>query len=247
MRTITKFWLCCCLAVCLNVPMWGQPPAVLVSLGYGPQLPLADLDQRFGGSWSVSGALDFLPKDRPIQFGLQGNFFFGTTVEEDVLSRLRTDDGFIIGNDRSPADIQLRMRGLYLGARIGTMIPLGNTSRRRGLALRVGGGYLQHRIRIQDDPVRTVNQLVGGYRKGYDRLTSGPALYQFVGYQQVDVENSLRFFIGIEAWQGFTSNQREWDFALNQPLNDRRFDALVGVRIGWILPFYLRNPDDIYY
>lgn len=256
MRTNTKLMLCCFLVVCFGC-RWAEPleaqsapkredAAILFQLGYGPQLPLGDLSDRFGSSWAFSGSLDWLLSERTLQLGLQTQYFFGTNVKEDVLSGLRTVDGFIIGNDRSPADIQQRMRGIYVGLRLSTMLHQSD-NRRTGILLRLGAGYLQHRIRIQDDPERTVNQLVGAYRQGYDQLSGGPAFYQFIGWQQLNPQGSVNFYIGLEAWQAFTQPLRDFNFSTLQATTGNRFDALLGIRLGWILPFYLSNPDTIYY
>lgn len=224
----------------------NQSSAILFRFGYGPQWPGGDLADRFGTSWSLQGQLDFLTQSDWL-FGLQTQYFFGTEVKQDVLAGLRTEAGFIIGNQRSPADIQLRERGLFLGMQVGRNFVLNRERSRSGILFTLAGGWLLHRIRIQTDPAQTVNQVIAEYRAGYDRLTAGPALHQFIGYQNLDARGRLNFYVGIELMEGFTQSQRDWDFAAQGPLTGNRFDVLFGVRAGWILPFYQGSGEEIFY
>lgn len=222
--------------------------AILVDFSYGFHLPGGDLQQRFGFNLSPSLQVDLLSAAQNWLFSIQGSFQFGNEVKTDVLANLRTAEGFIIANDRSVADIQLRERGFYLGFSIGKLINLGADNLRSGLRIDLGAGLLQHQIRIQDDPVRTVAPLTGDYRKGYDRLTNGPALRQFVGYQVLSKDRRANLFAGLEFIQGFTRSRRDYDFLTRQADVSKRVDLLYGFRAGIILPFYVgQNPDEIYY
>lgn len=220
--------------------------ALLLGLSYGAQLPVGDLADRFGAGFGAEGSLDYLWSSSTWSAGLQGMYFFGNNVKEDVLVNLRTSDGFIIGNDRDPAEVALRQRGLYLGGRLGYTLPVG-TQPRSGFHFKLGGGLLLHRIRVQRDPARTVNQVLADYSAGYDRLTTGPALYQFIGWQSLSSDGRANFFVGLEAYEGFTRGRRSFDFAAGRPLDESRLDVLVGLRLGWILPFYFRPASEIYY
>lgn len=227
-------------------PTINEGKGFLLNMGYGIQLPGGDLADRFGLNFSIEGAGDFITENNWF-FGIQGQYLFGSRVNEDVLAPLRTDEGFIIGNDRSPADIQLRQRGSYMGVRIGHLIGLSPTNARAGLRINIGGGLLQHRIRIQEDPARTVSQLTGDYQKGYDRLSNGPALHQYIGYQVLGRDGSVNFQAGFEFFQGFTQNRRSFNFDLGNSDSPSRVDLLIGFRLSWTLPFYSGRAEDIYY
>ncbi len=219
--------------------------AVVLGLDYGFQLPAGDLSDRFGTSFKVGGHLSFLPESSSWQYKLNGAFFFGNNVKEDVLSLLRTNEGFIIGNDRSPADIQLRQRGIYLGLGVARVFPFSEQDPRTGFLVELSGGFLQHRIRIQDDPQRSVPALLDDFKKGYDRLSNGLYSSQFLGYQQMS--GKVNFYIGIEAVQAFTQNRRNFNYDTQMLDDQQRLDIMLGLKVGWILPFFLGDGSDIYY
>jgi hypothetical protein len=216
---------------------------ILLHLGLGAHLPGADLDTRFGTSGTLGGGVERI-SERNFFIGLEGHYLFGPTVDEDPLANLRTAEGYIIGNDRSLASVVLRQRGWYAGATLGKLFTLGKS--RSGLRISLGGGWLQHKIRIQDD-TQSVTQLTGDYKKGYDRLTAGPALQQFIGWQQLGAKRRNNFMIGLEFNQGFTNTRREWDFELGRKLDQQRLDLRFGIRASWTIPFYTGNAETIYY
>ncbi len=221
---------------------------LLLKAGYAYQLPAADLSQRFGSSFSINSGFDLITKEKNWIYGVEAHLFFGSQVKEDVLVNLRTEQNFIIGNDRNPADTPLRERGYYLGGHVGKLFTIGEQNPRSGLRVTLGGGWLIHRIRLQEDPVRAVAPLNDEYRYGYDRLTEGLALRQFIGYQILDLKGQINFYGGIELMEGLTKGRRDIQFDTRQPYLDSRFDMLIGFRLAWTLPFYLnRNTEEIYY
>lgn len=222
-------------------------PGVLLHLGYGPFTPAGDLAERFGNGWSIDGALTFLPKSSNLELGVRAQFGFGNQVKEDPLAGLRTTDGFLIGNQRDPADVQLRNRQLFLGLTVGYTFPIGE-NKRAGIHLKTSPGYFFHRIRFQDDPVQTVPQISGSRVAGYDRLTGGFAIHQFVGYQQLALDRRLNFYVGAEVMAGFTTALRSFDFATGTiPNQEGRTDILLGFKAGLIVPFYLGTGEEIFY
>lgn len=222
--------------------------AVLISVNYAAQWPGGDLSDRFGFNFNLGGMLEFITHESNWIFGAQGGYLFGNNVKEDVLIPLLTNDGGIIGSDRRFADILQKERGFYVGGHVGKLVNIGAANPRSGLRLTLGAGLLQHFIRIQDDPNRTVFQLTDEYKKGYDRLTNGLALQQFVGYQVLSRNKLINFYVGAEFTQAFTRNRRSFDFVERRPMDESRIDLLYGIRVGWILPFYFgKGSDEIYY
>ncbi|HOY15924.1 MAG TPA: hypothetical protein PLC89_01465 [Haliscomenobacter sp.] len=242
------------LGLCFLPGLWAQgtltePKGVLLTrFTYGLQLPAGTLKERFGTNFIAGGGLDWQWGKKNWVLGIDGQYLFGNRVKEDPLAGLRTVEGYIIGNDREVADIPLRERGWYFGLTAGKVFPVNDKqSPRAGFRVNFGLGYLQHKIRIQDDPLRSVPQLATVYKKGYDRLSNGLALQQFFGYQALSKDRRSNFIGGLEFFQGFTRGRRSFDFATQSATAKGRVDVLMGIRVGWILPFYADKAEDIYY
>lgn len=221
---------------------------ILFNISYAAQFPGGDLSDRFGNNYNVGIGLDFITDQSNWIFGLESGMIFGSDVKIDVLANMRTPQGFIIGNDRVYADIQLRERGFYIGGLVGKLISLSEVNPRSGIRITLSAGLLQHKIRIQDDPVRGVAQLAPEYKKGYDRLTNGLALNEFIGYQLLSANKRINFYIGAEFTQGFTQSRRDFNFDTRSRDEGQRLDLLFGIRAGWVLPFYIgKSASQIYY
>ena len=220
---------------------------LLVNFLYGGHLPGGDLADRFGGNSSTGGMVDFLTKGNLI-LGLQSNFYFGPNVNTDVLETLRDGEGAIFGDDGGIAELRLRERGLYIGGHVGKIFSISESNKRSGIRVTLGGGFLRHKIRIQDDPQVFVTTLSGDYKKGYDRLTNGLALMEFIGYQYLAKNRRINFLAGFEFSQGFTESRRTFNFDTRSGEPGTRLDLLFGFRIGWTLPLFIgENPDEIRY
>ncbi|MCF0206795.1 MAG: hypothetical protein HUK15_05145, partial [Bacteroidales bacterium] len=50
-----------------------------------------------------------------------------------------------------------------------------------------------------------------------------------------------------EFYYAWTKSCRNYDFNLRGKDNTQYRDAMIGIRIGWILPVYRHNPDEYYY
>jgi len=223
------------------------PKYFLVNFSYSYQNPGGDMDDRFGTNSAAGIGLDYLTSKNFI-FGVQGDFLFGRNVEEDVLWNLRNSDGQLIGNNRAISNIQLTQRGFHANAFLGKLIPFKKSNPRVGIRITAGVGFLQHKIRVQQDPQSFVPQLAGAYAKGYDRLTNGFATSQFVGIQKVSENRRLNFVIGLDLVQGFTANQRSFDFDLKAADTEKYLDIIIGGKIAYTLPFEIGgNPDEIFY
>lgn len=222
-------------------------PGLLIGMSYAYQLPGGDLSDRFGPNFNAGLSSEFILGKRTLFFGLEGNYLFGNEVRSNVLAPLQTPEGFIIANDKSYSNIVLRERGIYAGGYVGKIFGLLADNPRSGIRVSLGMGVLQHKIRIQDDPFRPVAALTGDYKKGYDRLTNGLTLKQFIGYQHLDPNMRLNFFAGFEFTQGFTKNRRDFDFDTRMKDDTNRLDLLWGFRVGWVLPFYFTGGRDVFY
>lgn len=223
----------------------AESAVLLTSLGYAYELPGGDWAERFGPAYSLHLQAEWLTVG-DWSLGVEGAYLFGTRVKEDVLGHLRTPEGQLIGNDRSPVDIQLRQRGWWLGLGGSRLLRMGPTSR-SGLVISARTGLLQHWIRIQDDPLAGVPQLSEPLKKGYDRLANGPYLGAGLGYRYLADDRRINLYLGLELTRGFTQNRRSLDYDLQTRNDALRRDRLLGLRLSWILPFYLEPADQIFY
>ena len=212
-------------------------------LTFGVHLPFGDMADRFGLDGDFGGTAEYMTAGNFL-FGVEGSYFFGADVKEDPLSILRTPEGDIIGNNRLVASVALRERGFYVGGMAGKLFVL--NGKRSGIRFTFGAGVLRHRIRIQDDN-SSVTQLTGDYKKGYDRLTGGLALNQFLGWQHLAANRRSNWMIGFEFNEGFTQTLRDWDFTERRKLDGKRLDLRIGIRVAWTLPFYQGKANEIFY
>ncbi|MEO6040015.1 MAG: hypothetical protein ABIQ93_16500 [Saprospiraceae bacterium] len=217
--------------------------AILTHLEFGAYTPGGDLAHRFGQNGGIGLGGEWISANNLI-LGVEGHFYFGSKVKEDPLAILRTAEGDLIGNNQSLASVPLHQRGWYAGGLIGKLVTFGD--RRSGLRVTLGAGLAQHKIRVQDDQ-GVMTQLTGEYAKGYDRLTGGLALEQFVGWQKLGKNRRANFMIGFEFNQGFTHTLRDWDFNDRRKLDGQRLDLRFGIRAAWTIPFYIGGADNIYY
>lgn len=219
--------------------------AVLYDINYGISWSAGDLNKRFGRK-NVLGAGVTFQNTSNFQIGLGLNYFFGTQVKEDVLSNLRNAQGNIIGTDGFPAIVLLRERGINLNINIGKVFNLEPDSK-SGIKVNFGMGLLQHWIRVQDE-TNSVPQIVGDYRFGYDRKTRGIAFTQFIGYQLLSADSRVNFYGGLEFHEALSTNIRPFNFASQVEETDSRKDLNIGLKVGFIVPFYKADkPDEIFY
>jgi len=225
----------------------NEGSVLLMNFTYGGHLPGGDMATRFGNNFLVGAGVDYYTKNNWI-FGIQGDFLFGKEVKTDVLANLRGEAGLLYADDGGITDIKLRERGLHLGAHFGKVFHLAGVNKRSGLRVTVGGGFLQHKIRIQEEPQVFVSSIYKEYKKGYDRLTNGLALTEFIGYQFVANNRLINFSIGAEFVQGFTQGRRSFNFDTRSSGLDKRLDLLYGFRLTWTLPLFIgENADEINY
>jgi hypothetical protein len=210
------------------------------------QIPGGDIADRFGNNFNVGGTFQWKTKKNWI-FGIDGNFLFGDDVKENnILEKISTSQGYIIGEGGFYADVVLYERGLMFQAKGGKIFPFIGPNPNSGLMATLGVGLLQHKIRIEDKG-NTAPQLSDEYKKGYDRLTNGLSLTQFLGYANFGNHRLVNFQAGFEFTEAFTKSRRNYDFDTMTHDDKSRFDLLVGVRVAWIIPLYKRTPREYYY
>lgn len=224
----------------------------MIKFSYAFQFPGGDLAKRFGYNSNVSLNFSIKTKTNWI-FGTSGSFFFGDQIKENgILDSLKTSTpdgahtGFIIDQNGHPATVRLFERGMIVSLFAGKLFPVLSHNNNSGIVVYGGPTYIRHKIKM-DDIGRQAPQLVNPYPKGYDRLTAGFGVHEFIGYQYLSNKRLMNFFAGFEFTQTFTKSQRSFDYDLMRADTQQRTDLLYGIRIGWILPLYSKPSKEFYY
>ncbi|HEX2615957.1 MAG TPA: hypothetical protein VHL57_00365 [Flavobacteriales bacterium] len=241
------------LIVLSRLPSYGQSgirdtsiTIIPITLSYAYQLPTGDMADRFG--WNNNIGLSTLVKFKNnYALGLEGSFFFGNQVNErTMLNGLTTSNGRIVNQEGEPAQVFLYERGYTILGVAAKIIPVVGPNPNSGILLKFGAGYMRHKIRIetQNDEVPAIE---GEYLKGYDRLTAGPMLMLFAGYQHFGNSRLVNFMVGWELNLAFTQSLRPFNFDTGKADETNRRDGLNGLRVGWTLPIYRHVDDRIHY
>src|SRR5690606_34246815 len=185
--------------------------ALLLEFNYGFYMPGADLKARFGNSSLIGPSMKY-KFGKNFVLGAEAFFMFGGNVKEaDILRGIVTEQGNLIGSNGLLESYTLSERGLLIKGEFGKIISFGSPNPNSGIYVAVGCGFFQHKIRIETDPEQ-VPQLSKEYKKGYDRLSNGIAISQFIGYRYFTSYKFLNLYGGFEIIEGFTQNRRKWNF-----------------------------------
>lgn len=221
-----------------------------VSVQYGFNLTAGDLAERHG-HFNHIGFFAGYKTRRNWVYGLDASYMFGNDVKrtnEELFGHLMDDKGNITDQNGDDATVVTGSRGLHVNLNAGKILPIFNPNPNSGLYVSLGAGFLAHKIRVetQDHVVPTLEL---DYRKGYDRLVQGMNVSQFVGYAFMSSDNFLKFYAGLYAQEGFTYERRtiffdEPDYVVPQT---QRLDIQYGIRLGWLIPIYPRQPQEFYF
>jgi hypothetical protein len=218
----------------------------MIEFHYSVLSPSGDMKARFGLTTNVG--LGFLRKTKSnIFWGAEVNYLSGSTVKEKyVLDGLKTERNQFINTNGNYADVRMFERGFSTYAKVGKLFPVFNSNKNSGVLLMVGLGFLQHKMHIEvlDDNVLALSS---ENRKGYDRLSNGLSLQQFIGYYYLHQRYLYNFYIGLDLSQSFTQNRRDWDVYAQRKLDESRNDYLNGLKIGLVFPLYKRMPKEFYF
>ncbi|HNQ12513.1 MAG TPA: hypothetical protein PKH65_07360 [Bacteroidia bacterium] len=205
-----------------------------------------DLNERVKSTFSLGGSFIFKNKHNWL-LGLDGAYFFSDRIgDEDVLAKMRTSSGAILGVDGRFADVREFFRGYQFNIMAGKILNVfEKPNPNSGILLMAGMGFVQHKIKIVDAR-NVVPLLADEYLKGYDRLSNGLMLHQSIGYLYTGNKKLINFYSVLDFYQGFTQGRRDYQFDLEAPDHDKRIDLMLGLRVGWILPFYKKAPEQFY-
>ena len=205
--------------------------------GYGSFLTAANMDEKanllhnFGPSLSFKTSNNWL-----IQSHL--NLFLGhKSLENETANMVFSEIGLPINSEGLLEEVGSRFQGFAVCFDVGKLIIPSDYNKNSGLWLSAGLGFIQHRLKFVYGG-QLVTQLEEPYVKGYDRLTNGLLINQFIGYRRYSNKNNFNYTIGIEINEGLTQNRRSWNYDTFDPMNEARLDMYYGLKFNVILPFY---------
>ena len=217
-------------------------PKAIIHLGYGAQWPISSpLSKRYGQHGSISLCIDLIK--HKWETGPSIHFIFGSNVKEDVLALLRGDDGELIGSDHQIAEVNLKMRGLFIGWSIAREIKINPRSM---LVIGVQPGWLAHWIKFQN-PGNTFEPIQGDYRYGYDRLSTGLAMMETFTYRYQSSNRLINFELSAMMTESTSHLKRNIQF--DQPTISSTISSnLFGIQVKWLIPIYsAKNAEHIFY
>lgn len=218
---------------------------VMAGLNYKFNLLSGDIANLWGFNHEIGLNVDYKFKNN-LTLGFTSGFIFGNQFKDtSIFSGLYNEFGTITNLVGGPAQVLFLMRGMTANLNAGFVWSKLGKNPNSGLWIQGGIGFLMHKIRIEslyDD----VPQLEGEYRKGYDRMHMGISAREFIGYLYQGDRKFLNFYAGFEFIQGFTQNQRTFNFDLEGPDPGIKQDYLWGVKAGWLIPIYKRTAKRFY-
>ncbi|MCD4744846.1 MAG: hypothetical protein K8R58_00940 [Bacteroidales bacterium] len=220
----------------------------MIYAGYSYQIPGGNLSELFGNNSNIGFGFQIKTKKNWI-FGIDYNYLFGNNVknENSLLSNITTSNGYIIDGNGIYAEINIYERGFLTSLKFGKVFSLFGPNPNSGIIFISSAGFLQYKIRI-DNIDNTAPQLKDDYKKGYDRLTNGFAISEFIGYLYLGKNRLLNFFAGFEFTQAWTQSRRDINFNTRKPDDPlKHFDTLSGIKVGWIIPFNRRTSNNTFY
>mgnify|MGYP001563148018 FL=1 len=218
--------------------------AILINYSY--QLPIGELSDKFSNNSAIG--INFLKKNKENFFyGMKASFIFGGGIQDGtIFNNINTELGYVIDGNGTYANIILLQEGFSSNAYIGYALQKKENSL-NGIYLSFGLGILQHRINIETKN-QYIPHLSSEYKKGYDQLTNGLSTHYNIDYMIIDDKNKFKIFTGINYTLAFTKNRRTYDFSTtNISENQIRFDQLLGIHFGIIIPINRRNNEEFHY
>ena len=221
----------------------------LIGVHYEAAWTAKDLADRYGFMNHV-GIIAGYKTNKNWFWGFDGNFMFGRDIRnsDSLFSALTDSYGNITDVNGDIAIVYVFARGFNANVAFGKIIPVLSPNKNSGIMLHAGIGYLLHRRRIETQD-QVIPSLELDYKKGYDQLTTGINFHQFIGYSFLSNGGFYNFYGGFYFQEGLTKNRRTIFFELpDTPVpTATRLDIQYGLRIGWFIPFYKRQPKDFYY
>lgn len=218
----------------------------IIAVNGNYDFPAGDMAKRFGNDYRVGPSLLYKLKSNWV-FGVKSDFIFGGKIKEDsFLVNMLDEYGQMLNSSGSRINLRITELGYIIGLQGGKIFNVSKKSSDNGILWLTTLGFIQHKINIFERD-NSIPQIRGDYRKGYDRLTNGLLLEQYIGYTYFANDGLLNFHIGLDIAAGFTKGRRDYLYDVMRPDNQQRIDLLVGVRAGIYVPIFKRKSEEFYF
>jgi hypothetical protein len=217
----------------------------VITMNANFDLPGGDMAKRFGTSYRVGPSVWYKTKDNWI-FGAKFDFINGSNIRQDSLMINIFRDGGLLNQSGVRTDVRVYERGYATGLQAGRIFNISKRSQAHGFLALTTLGFMQHKIKIFDRD-KEITHIKGDYNKGYDRLSNGIMIDQFLGYNYFSKDGYLNFYIGFDIMAGFTRGRRDYLYDVMRPDTENRVDLLYGLRGGLHIPIFKRKSEEIYF
>jgi hypothetical protein len=214
-----------------------------INIGYNYQVPSADLINRFGNFNSIYIGASLKTRGQWFM-SIEANYMFGSEIKEvNILNNVSNSSGVINDMSGNPGKYSVGMRGYGFYGRIGRIFPISRYNKNGGFLAMAGAGYMFHWINF-NIPQDNIPQIGPDYQKGYDRLSAGLAYNLFAGYMFHSQNRLLNFYAGVDLTNAYTQSVRGYNFDEMKKDEANRFDQIISLRFGWLIPIYLNTKDE---
>ncbi|MBS1772143.1 MAG: hypothetical protein JST82_04740 [Bacteroidetes bacterium] len=209
-------------------------------------MPAGNMAKRFGNNFRIGGEIFYKTKSNWI-FGPKFDFITGGKIKEDsLLINVKDANNTIINIDGERIGYGTFERGYMAGVQAGKIFNIGKKSSDNGIAVLTSVGFMQHKINIFDR-TSTIVQLKKENKKGYDRLTNGLYIEEYICYNYFANNGLINFHIGLDFTLGITKGRRDYLYDVMRTDDKQRFDILFGIRGGWYLPIFKRKSEEFFF
>lgn len=221
---------------------------VWMEANFSYQIPAGHLAETFKSNFNIGTGFT-CKTSKNWTWNVNFNYLFGSKLSCDlreVLGPMVNSHGDILDGYGMKATLGVEGRYWNLAVGLGKIFPVSQKMRNSGIWLQGNFGYLSHKIHFTDND-HLIDQLDGEYRKGYDQRSAGFYMSQFLGYIHLGKRRVASFYGGIEIYEMWTAPTRNWNFVTGMTDSSKKFSALLGVKIGWIIPLYEKKRTETFY
>ena len=226
---------------------------------FGYQFPFGKLSHTFKNNFNLGTGFTFKTASN-WTWNLHFNYMFGSKLNypegkytdfmHELFGSAYDSQGHLFDAWGLATTVYFEGRYWNLGAGFGKVIPVSKKWRNSGIWLHASFGFFQHKIFI-DIPDPSTNRIYAfdkDYKKGYDRRSSGFYTSQFIGYLFMQKVRVASFYAGVEIYEMWTKPDRNYIFTVGPTENMKsEFSALLGFKIGWVVPLYEKKKTIKYY